>query len=49
MRREFVPMTAHVVRRKPWGKGKKNAPEQKKTKTGRVELIKDDRKESLLQ
>jgi len=39
-------MTAHVVRRKPWGKGKKNAPEQKKTKTGRVELINENENEN---
>ena len=38
MRREFVPMTAHVVRRKSKFKKKGNAPEQKKTKTARVEF-----------
>ena len=41
MRKEFVPLTARVIRRKPWARGKKSRTERKDVKPGKVELIGD--------
>ena len=38
MRKEFVPLTARVIRRKPWARGKKNRTERKNTNPTKVEL-----------
>ena len=42
MRKEFVPLTARVIRRKPWARGKKNRTERKEMKPVRVEFITEE-------
>ena len=41
MRKEFVPLTARVIRRKPWARGKKSRTARKEMKPVRVELRDD--------
>ena len=42
MRKDFVPLTAHVIRRRPWARGKKKASERKEMQPARVEFINEE-------